>query len=356
MNTHNAYSPQRIAASRPSVLGVLCGFVLTLFLFNSSAAEAQMGPDRVRQYIERTEELLVWAQGLVAETESEPARRVLRQATELHRRSQGMYQRGMIGESQSVARRARDAMWHAVRVAREAMGLEERIRVQTERFRDQYGALIERARELRNQQALEFLGRAENQAGRARDIYQQGDFRLAWRLLEQARDLMQRAARLLADSVGPERLTRELERTRHLIENARDRLAADGTSAQRQRLAEADEALQRALTARDQGQPGRSLRMAGLAGNLARRALQEGSAGPNADAVRRQLERFDVRAERLQDRLRQASAPQARQRFERALAQRDRAERTLQQGDQELALRQIRAAHDLLNQAENLIR
>ena len=84
----------------------------------------------------------------------------------------------------------------------------------------------------------------------------------AWRLLEQAGDLMRRSARLLADGGGPERLELELERTRQLIDTTRDRLGADATESQRKLLAEAEEALQRAMSASDQGQPGRQSQLA----------------------------------------------------------------------------------------------
>ncbi len=335
---------------------VLCGSLLVACSLWGQPAQAQQGSDSIRLYIERTEELLLWARGLVVETASEPARRVLGQAADLHQRSWRLFEQGRMIEALAVARRARDAMWHAVRVAREAMGLEERIRIRAERFRDQHGQLMERAREMNNQQALEFLERASRQAGRARDIYHQGDFKLAWKLLEQAGDLMQRAARLLADGAGPERLERELERTRELIDRTRDRLGSEATEGQRRLLAEAEEALQRSLTARDQGHPGRALQMTGLAANLARRAIRDGGSGQDDEALRRQLDRFDARAERLADRVRESGSQPARRIYERALGQKDRAVATGQAGDPELALRQIRAAHDLLNQAEDLIR
>ncbi len=334
------------------VYGLLAAVLVTL----PTPAQAQMGGDSIRQYLERTDELLGWARELVGETESGPARRVLRQAHELNQRGWGLMERGMMMESLAVARRARDAMWHSVRVAREAMGLEERIRTRSERFRDQHGHLMERAREARNQQALEFLERSRQQADRALDIYRQGDFKLAWRLLEQAGDLMRRSARLLADGGGPERLELELERTRQLIDTTRDRLGADATESQRKLLAEAEEALQRAMSASDQGQPGRALQMVGLAGKMARRAAQQNQGSGDEDAIQRQLDRFDGRAERIADRVREAGSDPARQAYDRALRQRDEAVAAQQAGDAERALRQVRAAHDLLNRAEDLTR
>ncbi len=356
VETHKMNNTNKLNASRSYVWPVLCGLLLIGSILQPGLAQAQMVSDNIQQYIERTEELLIWAHGLVTETNSEPARRILRQAADMHQRSMGMLERGMMMESLSVARRARDTMWHAVREAREAMGLEERIRIRSERFRDQHGHLMERARESHNEQALEFLERARRQAGRARDIYHQGDFKLAWKLLEQAGDLMRRSARLLADSGGPERMERELERAQQLIDATRDRLGTEATANQRQLLAEAEEALQRALAARDQGQPGRVLQMTGLAANLARRAAQGAGLGPDEDAVRRQLDRFDTRAERIGDRVRESGSAPARKMYERALGQRERAVAAHRAGDAELALRQIRAAHDLLNQADELSR
>ncbi len=339
-----------LIAIKIAIALVLCTFVVA-----PGAAQAQHG-DSIRQYIERTEELLLWAQGLVADTESGPARRVLGQAAEMHQRSRALVDRGMMTESLAVARRARDAMWYAVRVARESMGLEERIRIRSERFRDQYGSLLERARDSHNQPALDFLERARQQAARAREIYGQGDFKLAWKLLEQAEDLMRRSARLLAESGGGERLEHELERIRQAIDRARERLGSGATDKQRQMLAEAEEALQRAVQAEEQGQPGRALQMLNLAGNLTRRAGQDAGGVPDDNAIERQLDRFDERAERIGDRVKESGSSQARKIYDRALAQRKRAAETHRGDNPELALRQIRAAHDLLNRAEDLIR
>ncbi len=339
------------------VIGAMAlSLALLIAVGTPQVAMAQQGNDSMRQYIERTEELLVWAQGLVAETQSDPARRILRQAGDLHQRSRKLFERGMMIESLGVARRARDAMWHSVRVAREAMGLDERIRIRAERFRDQHGNLLERAQESHHEQAMAFLERARLQADRARDIYQQGDAKLAWKLMEQAGDLMQRAARLLADGGGPERLTSELERTRQLIDQARERLGPGAGQQQRQLMGEAEEALQRALEAQSGGHPGRALQLAGMANSLAQRAGTATAGAPDSEAVERQLERFAARAGLVADKVRESGSSAARDIYERALRQRDRAAEAQTAGDPELALRQIRAAHGVLNQAEELLR
>ncbi len=356
METSNSHTNNMLHTSGRGALAATFALMLMALALLPSTAQAQHGADSVRLYIERTEELLIWAHGLVSETESEPARRILRQAADMHQRSMGMFEQGMMIESLGVARRARDAMWHSVRVAREAMGLDERIRIRAERFRDQHGSLMERARESHNEQALTFLERARMQAERARDIYRQGDAKLAWKLLEQAGDLTQRAARLLADGGGPERLESELERTRQLIERTRERLGTEASEQQRRLLGEAEEAMQRALEAQGEGQPGRALQMVGLAANLAHRAGEMAAGAPDNEAVERQMERFEARAGRIADRVRDSGSAQARDMYDRALRQRDRAAEAQAEGDPELALRQLRAAHGLLNQAEELIR
>jgi hypothetical protein len=259
-------------------------------------------------------------------------------------------------EALGVSRRSRAAMWHSVRLARESMGYEERIRIRVERFGDQHSQLTERALEAGDRPALDFLQRAEYNANRAREQYHQGDFKLSWKMLEQAGDLMRRAARLLADGTTPERLELEMERARMLIERTRDNLADNPDPQALRLLAEAEESLVRAREGMDQGQPGRALQMTGLARQLAVRAASLGAGGPDEEAVRRQLERFDERSARVADRVRDSGSKQARDMFEKALGHRTRAAEAQAEGNSEMALRQIKAAHDLLGQAEDLIR
>jgi hypothetical protein len=353
MNTMTCHHTSR-KLKRAAVFGIL---VLVLAgLFPGRAAAQMGGSSQIQTYIERTEELLIWARGLVAETQSVPARRVLGQAADLHRRSMGMMGSGHMVEALAVSRRSRAAMWHSVRLAREAMGLEERIRIRVERFRDQHSQLMERATEAGNKQAIEFLRRSERSAVRAREQYHQGDFKLSWKMFEHAGDLMRRSARLLADGTSPERLEQEMERTRMLIDRSMERLGDNPDPQARKLLAEAEEALVRARQGMDQGHPGRALQMTGLARRLALRAASVDGTGPDEEAVVRQLERFDERSGRVADKVRDSGSKQAREMYERALQHRTRAAEAAADGDREMALRQIKAAHDLLGQAEDLIR
>ncbi|MCB1183192.1 hypothetical protein KDM41_07150, partial [bacterium] len=253
----------RARVSGPRLRGAGLGLVLLAAVaVGTGPAAAQQSGEAVRTFIERNDELLMWARDLVAETESDQARRVLRQAADLHQRSVDILDGGRPVEALAVGRRARDAIWHAVRLAREAMGLEERIRIRAERFRDLHQDLSERARAGNNEQALQFLERARQQADRARELVRQGDFQLAWNLLDQAGDLMARAARVLAADAGPERLDAELERARAAIARAREQLGDGARPHQLDLLAEAEDAWQRADAARAAGQPGQALQLA----------------------------------------------------------------------------------------------
>jgi len=332
---------------------------LLLALAGALPAAAQMGggmgSDAVGDYIARTDELLQWAGELVQETDSGTARTVLRQAADMNRRAEREMGGGRMAQAANMARRSRAALWHAVKLAREAMSLQERLRLRAERFMDMHQQLSERARDTDNAEALDLLQRAQNQAQRAREAHQQGDLRLAWQMFERAEDLTNRAARLIADGTDPERLRAEIERTAQLIERAREAQHGQPAPPVARRLGEAEEALERARNHLERGEPGRALQMTTLARRLAHLAF-DGSAAPPDVAARRQIDRFDERMAALGDELGNGGEARVRHLLEQARRHRDRAERALQDGDPDPALREIRAAHDLLNQAETMMR
>lgn len=335
-------------------VAVVCGvLLLTAGLLSGTAgpAAAQAGADELGAYLDRTDELLAWATELVAGTGSDQARRVLEQAHQLQGRSRDLAERGSLRDAFSLGRRARDGMWHAVRLAREAAGLDERIRLRAERFADQHAQLTERARDSGLPRAIDLLDKAREQARRARERLLQGDLPLAWKLLEKADDLLRLAARLLADGAGPERLREDLERTGQLLDEAQARLVGEGVPAGTLALlAEAREAVARAGDAAAGGDSGLALQMSALARRLTQRALAQAGESPDAAGVQRLLERFDERAADLGERLRDAGGEPGRRAFERARDEREAAAIALREGQVTAALRHVRSAHDLLDQ------
>ncbi len=209
---------------------------------------------------------------------------------------------------------------------------------------------------MQNEEALGFLRRAEHQASRARELYLQGDLRMAMKLLEKAEALTHRASRILGDGPSPEQLNSEIERVANQIENVRERLGDGADPAALQLLAEADQALERSRESRDNGKPGRALQMAALAGKLARRAVRPNGGGADEEGLRRQLDRFDQRQQRIGERVHESGSDDAKNVFQRALDLAEKAQSSADEDQVEQALRQIRAAHDLLNQTEGLLR
>lgn len=311
---------------------------------------AQGAGEELRAYLDRTDELLDWAGDLVGQSGSDQARRVLDRARQLQERSRDLMARQRPLDAFAVGRRARDAMWHSVRLARDAAGLEERLRLRRERFDDQYGQLAERAREGAPGRASDLLEQAREQARRAGERTTQGDLQLALKLLEQADDLLRKAARLLAEGAGPERLSQDLERTRQLVDDAESRLAGADAGVLAT-VAEAREALERAEEAASGGESGLVLQHAALARRLAQRALAESGERPDVEAVSRLLARFDERAGALAGPVHQSGDGQQLKAFERAREQREAAVRALKEGRPGVALRHLRSAHELLEQA-----
>ncbi len=347
-------------ASRPSFISfpVLLGLVFVLFGYlNPLSAEAQNPQfDQIRDYIERNAELLEWARDVVRDTENMPARRVLEEAFNLHRRSSVLLDNNRPLMAYNTAKHSRTATRNAVRMARESMGYEERVRTLSEHFRDRYTHLLEQARQSNNQRALDFLRRSEGMALRAREQYQQGDARLAFNMFEQAVELMNRAARMLAGDVGGERLDLKIEMAQIALDRAREKNQENAVPVARELLAESELALGRAQTFRDQGQPDRALKMANIALRLANRVTNADIGGPSAETVQRQIERWDGRSERVAEMVQGAGDDDSRRLLMQARQRRDRAAQSLEQEEFEPALRLIRAAHNLLTQAEDMIR
>lgn len=307
------------------------------------------------EYQERTAELLDWAGSLVGETENERARTVLEEARRLHIRSLELAEAGHPLRAYDLARRAREAVWLSVRLAREAMSLEEQVRVRAERFRELFENVRERALDGRNEPALTALDQAETQARRARERYLDGDAKAALELLEQAEQLLHRARRLTEDAGPSDRLEQELERTRTLIERSREQLGDRPAPEAADLLKQASEALDRARAQLAQGHPARASRQAELARRLAAQAVGS-DAEPQPEAIDRQIERWDERAAQLRDRVEQSGEERARAAFRQAADHRGRAAEFLGAGDPERALRQIRAAHQRLDQVEKFLR
>jgi hypothetical protein len=264
---------------------------------------------------------------------------------------------GHAAQAFQLSRRVRTAAQQALRLARESQGLRERAQQRLERYREFRDQILDRARDANDERVMRFIRESEEQARRAGEQYGQGNYAMAMNLIEPAEALLARAARLLFEGGGAERLERELERTRAFIELIAERLAAQsdgGSDGARDLLDSARDALGRAEDFYQAGQPLRCLHSLRLARRLAGQAGETVLETANAEDVRRQLERWDERYELVADRVAESNNAAARSTLDRARHHRDRAQQRLEAGEIEPALRQLRAAFDLLNEASDL--
>jgi hypothetical protein len=333
-----------------------CVFLLAVTLLSAPPAAAQH--DDVQSYIERTGELLELASDVVGESSNQQARRVMIDANDLHARSVLMLDQGNWRAALSFSQRARKSGQHAVRIARESQSQENRVRTRLERYREFRDQILDRAREANDELALRFVRESEKQALRATDQYRQGNHSMAEQLIKPAEALLARAARLLFEGAGTGRLDQEIERTHEFIERTATRLNEQGADdeAAQDLLRSAREALERGRGLRDRGQPVRALQSLRLARRLASQAAMSAGGELGSETVQQQLDRWDERYELVAEEVREAGSRPAEQALGRARHHRENAGRLLDGDQPEQALRQIKAAFDLLNEASELAR
>ena len=331
-------------------------FLLGLFavsLLAPATVSAQTDVERLRGYIERTAEILHRSADFVADAPNPRAVRMLQQAKLEHERSIELVMTDQPKAAFLHSQRAREGAQKAARIARESAGNSERLQRRLERYMELRERVTERVRESGDERALRFLRESEQQARRARDLQQQGDPELALQVLKSAEDLLGRAARIAFEGAGAGRLERELQRTREFIERVSANIGDDAAAAEL--LTSARMAMLRAEEAAQQGKAMRALNSLQLARRLAGRAAAAGQ-GEQLDetGVQNQIERFDERFERVNERVSDSGSAPARQALERARVHRERAANLLGEGKLEAALRQIKAGFDLLAAANEL--
>ncbi len=339
-----------------ALVSVLAVLLLAFLPPLGPAAARSQDFERVREYIDATQEILERVWETVRESGSPRARKIMAQARDMHLNSLHLYHNGRPLLAFKASQRAREAAKHAARLAREELGFEERVRIRLERLRDLHDNVLEKAQEERNQRALRFIREAERQFLRAREQFAQRNFQMAFNLVESCEVLLRRAARLLFEGGGVSRLERELERTGEFLDRLRERLGEQPDEAALVLLGRAEETLGQAQEAFAEGDHLRALHLARQARRLAGQASSLVGRGPSVEEVTAQIERWDDLFETVADAVRASGREEARLVLERATRYRHRAEEMLTDGDRLESLRQIKIAHDLLREARELAR
>lgn len=338
-------------------LVALVGLGLVLASPQAVAGPQARDPEAILQYLDVTSDIVKDAGEYLRDqdTKNRQALRVIEEAERLDRKAWDFFRDNALSIALVTSHRARDAARQAVRLAREARTQDERAQQRIDRFADYRDQILDRARESGDQRALQFIREADNQAMRAREQYQQGNHDLALHLIDAAEDLLARAARLLFESGGPERLQRELDRVHAAIDRIAARIS-DNDGVATDLIRSAEEALARAEDFASSGQPLRALQSLRLARRFAGQAASAAGEQFDAETVSAQIDRWDNRAGDIADRVRTSGIPAAATVFDRARHHRDQAKSRLNEGKLELALRQIKAAFDLLREADELTR
>jgi hypothetical protein len=329
----------------------LAGLAVAGFCLAPAEATAQgNNQDQVRDYLERTKEIISMVTELVEESESRRARLILKRAQDLHELAETQFPTRPM-QARKTSEEARKAARHAARIARDALGSEEQANHRLDHLQERLDQVYERARDSRNERALRFLREADRQLRRAREQFHQRNFGMSLNLLDSVETLLNRAARLLFEGRDAGRLQIELDRTWEFYEKTLDQLGPEADPKVKEIL---DRARQRLVQAREslgRGEPIRTVGLLRQARRLTARVASLGGGGPDEDTVQGQIERFDSRATAVAEAVQESGEERAVDTLARARRYRGRAEEMLAEGDREEALRQIKIAHDLLREA-----
>jgi len=324
-----------------------------MLIMSGSPARAQHGTEQLADFLERTGEIIDWAAEQVKETENQQAHRVIEEAQSLHQRSRNLADQGRGPAALAMSRRARNAAQHAARLARDARGSDHRVQQRLERFLEYRDQIVDRVREAGDERAQRFVREADDHAQRARDHHRQGNHDLAVHLIESAEDMLSRASRLVFEAGGAGRLQQEIERTRQALNSLTDRLSDRAAT---DLLESATSALDRAEDFGRRGESARALQSVRLARRLAEQATRVSDGSIEPEAVQQQLDRWDGQQERVSEQVQASGSAAAEEALQRARHHRERAGALHRAGDHEPALRQLKAAFDLLNEARELTR
>lgn len=337
---------------RPATsLLILAALVLLAGLAGPVRAQGGPGgqqPEQVLEFLEATDAYLERVSGLVLDADSDQARRLLDDADAKQGQARQLYGNGRYAFALRLSRSARQIAAQAERMARGSQGFGERARQSLDRLFDLHEQVRDRASETGNAQAMSLVRQAEGLYLRAREQYEQTRYEQAARLLDQAEHSLRQAARLVLEAGDVDRLREEQTRIADLLATARDRVDAGADPALARVLDGAEHTLDDARLALSSDQPLRALRLTRRARAEVLSVLRQAGGGVDAEAVQREIDRFDARQAELAA---AAAAPEARRLLEQARTQRDRAAEALDRGEEELALRTIRSALNVQRQA-----
>ena len=190
---------------------------LSLLIIMAPAPASAQGRDRLEDELRRTDEMLARAADVVRESESVRARDVLERAFSLQREAYGQCQGGRFALAGRMTLEARQVGGRAVTFAREDAATRDRASREMERADRELTRAREQLGEGPAGEVRRLLDEAQSLLERARVTFAEQQYRPALRLALAAQRLTGHALSS-GDGRGGWRLTRDLERTDHLLE------------------------------------------------------------------------------------------------------------------------------------------
>jgi len=303
---------------------------LTILLFSTSAPIAQNGDIAdLMGAIARNEELLTEARFLVRQTSSSKARSSLQAAEKLHQLSKDL---AAAGDRPSMAVRAtgqaRRAILNTINIAKREARLEENALKAMERAAhrlQQARSVYEEYGERDDLPVRKLLEEAAAQLQRARNNMREHLFDIALQLAKASTDMSNRAIQMLKrDSLSPEDVFREIERTDAIME----RVLSRGESATRPSLEQTvQDAMNQATELQNRSKYNARSDNYRLALEQTRRAREiavrvargaSTTMGPNGENVARTIAFTDEMLARVETALQETGAPHLGERLDEA--------------------------------------
>jgi hypothetical protein len=301
----------------------------------------------VRLALDRTDEVISRADGIVSGSDNQLARDYLDQAKQLQSRARSALDALLLADAVRLTEAARRRAFAAIELVRQA-GSAEFLTFALERT----DALLDRIatvlRECPNEQGDRLYARAQESQKRAREMLRAGRPRLALSLTMQARELAMRALRVSEESCGQisDRARRSVERTRQLLDDSAWLAQAGDKSARGYEQAIRLE--RRAEQQLDSSHFRQALDLSQSARDALVRALNQAERPLARETVAEQVRRS---AGRLQDASSRADEARERQAVERAGDHQRRAEQMLDRNRLAAALAEVHAVASILERA-----
>jgi len=339
--------------TKRSTINAILLILLALTVLVSEVHGQDNDLEKLRNYIEQNQALLLEAEILVRGTNSTKARASLDAARQLHLASIKELQGDRPAISGRTAQQARNAILKAIQLAKRETKLEE----QALKAIDYAHRRNEHARTLLDESggndaapAKKLIDESMNQLLRARGSMSEHMFEVAIQSANASTDMSNRAIQLLKrDVVGPELVLREIARTDQLLDRIDERADQIATPELSRMIAEAHDLQDRA---RSEAAAGRYLiafestkRARAIARRIANRA--GGSAESTAEAATRAIELTDGLIDKAYEIARESSDGRAVRQLDEAYRIQQNAHDAYRAGQYDRALGFTRRARDM---------